>query len=103
MGKPHAFKETWCTLVLINHVVENVSLRLCAPILIIVFKLYIYNKLGSRVYEDELCIGKSDIKYFYEETCRSEKKYWVVPAGEEPIRITEESYSMLKDVFFKES
>lgn len=67
------------------------------------FKLYIYNKLGSTVYEDELCIGKSEIKYFYEETCPSERKYWLVPIGEEPIRITEESYSMLKDVFFKDS
>lgn len=67
------------------------------------FILRIYNKIGSKVYEDELCIGKSDIRYFYEETTQLEKKYWVVPAGEEPIRITEESYSMLKDVFFKES
>lgn len=67
------------------------------------FILRIYNKIGSKVYEDELCIGKSDIRYFYEETTQLEKKYWVVPAGEEPIRITEESYSMLKDVFFKDS
>lgn len=66
------------------------------------FRLYIYNKIGSRVCEDELCIGKSDIKYFYEETCPNEKKYWLVPTGEEPIRITEESYQILKDVFFKE-
>lgn len=74
----------------------------CSEILVIMFKLYIYNKIGAEVHEDELCIGKSDIKYFYEETCPTETKCWLVPTGEEPIRITRESYEGLRAVFFKE-
>ena len=65
-------------------------------------RLYIYNKIGSCVHGDELFIEKSDIKYFYKETCQYETKYWLVPVGEEPIRITEESYNTLKNEFFEE-
>ncbi len=77
---------------------------LCAPIfyLLVMIRLYIYNRRGASVHEDELFIRMSDIKYFYKETCPHETKYWLVPTGEVPIRITEESYNTLKNVFFEE-
>ena len=65
-------------------------------------QLYIYNKIRGEIFDDELYIRKADIKYFYKETCTSEVKYWVVPSGEAPIRITKNSYEYLKVVLNKE-
>ena len=65
-------------------------------------QLYIYNKIRGEIFDDELYIRKADIKYFYKETCMYEVKYWVVPTGEAPIRITENSYEYLKVVLNKE-